>query len=369
MRRLWVFISLTVVLLATGAYSISLITTGTEGESLTAENFSDTDQGTDGTDNVTPPLSHPFSGRDADPNSPVLILKIDNSPGARPHTGLQAADLVYVEEIEGGYNRFVAVYSSNLPREVGPVRSARISDLDIVAQFGRAAFGYSGAQARLIPALKSANFIDVSGLTGPAGWVRSTQRVGPYDFMARPAGLLERAAQVGEVSTAKDIGLIFDETPMSSGWPATEVDVKYPASKVGFKWDVIEKSWQVLLDGETDIDTYTNKPIAASTVLIPIVRQSSSGYGDKWGGVTPKQETIGEGAVLVLRDGRAMWARWSRPSAEAGMQITKDGVTVPMAAGQIWFVLTDRATKITTSPSNSVSSTRVSATRVQPSND
>jgi hypothetical protein len=351
-------------MLVMGAYAVSLVTKS-EGETTLSTEVLDSDDSSVITEEPPAPRVHPFSGRDADPNSPVLILKIDNSPGARPHTGLQAADIVYVEEIEGGYNRFVAVYSSNLPREIGPVRSARITDIDIVAQFGRAAFGYSGAQSRLIPALKSGNFIDVSGLTGPAGWVRSPDRVGPYDFMARPAGLLERAAAIGEVSTARDIGLTFDESPMLGGWAVNEVEVKYPASKVGFKWDAAEKNWQVLLDGAPDIDTYTKKPVAASTVLVPIVEQSSTGFRDKWGGVTPKQETIGEGAVLVLRNGRAMWARWSRLSAEEGMRITKDGIPVPMASGQIWFVLTDRATKITPTPANIATADR-SVTAQQP---
>jgi hypothetical protein len=279
-----------------------------------------------------------------------LILKIDNSPDARPHTGLQAADLVYVEEIEGGYNRFVAVYSSNFPREVGPVRSARISDLDLIAQFGRPAFGYSGAQSRLIPELQSGDFIDVSGLTGPAGWVRDPNRVGPYDFMARPAGLLERAADIGEVSTAKEIGLTFNNESMVGGWGVTDVEVKYPATRIGFEWDSFEKGWVVLLDGETDVDTYTKKPVMASSVVLPIVQQSSSKFTDKWGGVTPKQETIGEGAALVLKDGEAMWARWSRPTAQDGIRVTKDGQDVALAPGQIWFVLTDRATKVLANP-------------------
>jgi len=351
MRRLWVFLSLTVVLVAMASYAVLMLTDSTN----LADIATDTNvENTENVDEVTGESQfHPFAGRDADPNSPVLILKIDNSPDARPHTGLQAADLVYVEEIEGGYNRFVAVYSSNFPREVGPVRSARISDLDLIAQFGRPAFGYSGAQSRLIPELKSADFIDVSGLTGPAGWVRDPNRVGPYDFMARPAGLLERAAAIGEVSSAKDIGLKFGETPMVGGWSVTDVEVKYPATRIGFEWDSIENGWVVLLDGEPDVDTYTKKPVVASSVVIPIVQQSSSGFTDKWGGITPKQETIGEGAALVLRDGKAMWARWSRQSAQEGIRITKDGQDVALAPGQIWFVLTNRATRVLANPPHS----------------
>jgi hypothetical protein len=347
MRRLWVFLSITVLLAAMGSYAVLML--GDSQESTQVASVEDTETVSNETP-VDEPQFHPFAGRDADPNSPVLILKIDNSPDARPHTGLQAADLVYVEEIEGGYNRFVAVYSSNFPREVGPVRSARISDLDLIAQFGRPAFGYSGAQSRLIPELQSGDFIDVSGLTGPAGWVRDPNRVGPYDFMARPAGLLERAADIGEVSTAKEIGLTFNNESMVGGWGVTDVEVKYPATRIGFEWDSFEKGWVVLLDGETDVDTYTKKPVMASSVVIPIVQQSSSNFTDKWGGVTPKQETIGEGAALVLKDGEAMWARWSRPTAQDGIRVTKDGQDVALAPGQIWFVLTDRATKVLANP-------------------
>jgi hypothetical protein len=347
MRRLWAFLSITVLLVAMGSYAVLML--GNSKESIQVASIGGTET-VSGETPVDEPQFHPLAGRDADPNSPVLILKIDNSPDARPHTGLQAADLVYVEEIEGGYNRFVAVYSSNFPREVGPVRSARISDLDLIAQFGRPAFGYSGAQSRLIPELQSGDFIDVSGLTGPAGWVRDPNRVGPYDFMARPASLLERAADIGEVSTAKEIGLTFSSESMMGGWGVTNVEVKYPATRIGFEWDSFEKGWVVLLDGEPDVDTYTKKPVVASSVVIPIVQQSSSNFTDKWGGVTPKQETIGEGAALVLKNGEAMWARWSRPTAQDGIRVTKDGQDVALAPGQIWFVLTDRATKVLANP-------------------
>jgi hypothetical protein len=168
--------------------------------------------------------------------------------------------------------------------------------------------------------------------------------------MARPAGLLERAADIGEVSTAKEIGLTFNNESMVGGWGVTDVEVKYPATRIGFEWDSFEKGWVVLLDGETDVDTYTKKPVMASSVVIPIVQQSSSNFTDKWGGVTPKQETIGEGAALVLKDGEAMWARWSRPTAQDGIRVTKDGQDVALAPGQIWFVLTDRATKVLANP-------------------
>ena len=70
----------------------------------------------------------------------MLAIKVDNTRAAQPHTGLQAADLVYVTEVEWDLTRFIAVYNSTIPDVIGPVRSARISDIDILAPFGKIAF-------------------------------------------------------------------------------------------------------------------------------------------------------------------------------------------------------------------------------------
>ncbi|MGA1329828.1 MAG: DUF3048 domain-containing protein, partial [Candidatus Nanopelagicales bacterium] len=95
----------------------------------------------------------PLSGRELGLNKPVLILKIDNVKQSRPHEGLAAADQIYVERIEGGYSRLVAVYATDIPASVGPIRSARPTDISILRQFGSPAFGYSGAQTKLLPLL------------------------------------------------------------------------------------------------------------------------------------------------------------------------------------------------------------------------
>ena len=75
----------------------------------------------------------------------VLTVKIDNLAPARPQTGLAGAGIVYVLPVEGGLSRFLAVFSSHVPPVIGPVRSAREDDLELLRQFGRPAFAYSGA--------------------------------------------------------------------------------------------------------------------------------------------------------------------------------------------------------------------------------
>src|SRR6516225_7952617 len=102
-----------------------------------------------------PPTSHqlrsPFTGEPVPSLNRVLAVKIDNIVHARPQTGLTRADIVYVLPVEGGLSRVLAIFSSHYPRVIGPVRSAREDDLELLRQFGRPAFAYSGATATLLP--------------------------------------------------------------------------------------------------------------------------------------------------------------------------------------------------------------------------
>jgi hypothetical protein len=92
----------------------------------------------------------PFTGEPMTAPAPVLAVKIDNIAQARPPTGLAGADIVYILPVEGGLSRILAVFSSGFPAVIGPVRSAREDDLELLAQFGRPAFAYSGATPHLL---------------------------------------------------------------------------------------------------------------------------------------------------------------------------------------------------------------------------
>jgi Protein of unknown function (DUF3048). len=106
-------------------------------------------------------LYSPFTGEPMTSLGPVLAVKIDNLAPARPQTGLAGADIVYVLPVEGGLSRFLAVYSSHVPPVIGPVRSAREDDLELLRQFGRPAFAYSGAQPQLLPVVERARTVDL----------------------------------------------------------------------------------------------------------------------------------------------------------------------------------------------------------------
>src|SRR5215469_16404214 len=103
---------------------------------------------------VCPKHVSPFTGDRIKWRKHVLVVKIDNIVFARPQTGLTKADIVYVLPVEGGLTRFFVVFSSRFPRVIGPVRSARVDDLELLHQFGRPAFAFSGAQNNELPIIE-----------------------------------------------------------------------------------------------------------------------------------------------------------------------------------------------------------------------
>jgi hypothetical protein len=289
-----------------------------------------------------PDGASPFSGRAGGAGKPVLVVKYDNTPNAQPHSGLKSADIVYIEEVEFGLTRIAAVFSSVLPRSVGPVRSARISDIDLVAQFGRPAFAYSGAQHKMRPVLAKASIYDVSGDKGPSGYYRDRNRPAPYNFFGVPSQLLARAPKA---SVSQDIGFVFSAEAPAGGKAVKSVTAKYPASQAKFVWNAKAKAFDVLLNKKPARATEGGNQ-HATTVVVQYVRQHDSGYGDKFGGKTPMLETVGTGKGWVLRDGRAYAVTWARSAAASGTTFTgADGQLVPFAAGQVWVVLVNNKTK------------------------
>ena len=289
-----------------------------------------------------PPGASPFSGLPGGEGKPVLAIKIDNTRPAQPHSGLRAADLVYVTEVEWDLTRFIAIFNSQIPDVIGPVRSARISDMDILVPFGKVAFSNSGAQSKLLPVIAAANLYDVSAEKAYSAFTNDPGRPSPVDHMADPRALLAAAP---DAESARDIGFVFSEEPPAGGTPVSTVTATWPSSEVSFTWDEEAGDFIVGLNGEESRST-EGGPQRAATVVLQSVEQSDSGYGDRYGGVTPFIQTVGKGAAIVLRDGRMWSVTWERPTLDDGTKfLLPDGTQMPFAIGQEWVVFLDKAMK------------------------
>jgi DUF3048 family protein len=282
----------------------------------------------------SPAAVHPFTGTHA-AAGPVLAVKIDNTRSAKPQYGLRSADIVYVEQVEGGLSRIMAVFSSKLPPRVGPVRSARISDLHLLAQFGRPAFAYSGVQGKMKPYVAKASLVDVSQDRSNTGYTRTGPHAAPYNLYGAPKGLLTRAHGA---SAAAGVGFRFGPAP-AGGRTTGSLTARYPAATLKFTWSSSAKRWLVTQDGRADVAGEGGR-LGAPTVVIQRARTTRSQFHDFLGNYTPLVRTVGSGRATVLRDGKAYDARWSRPAEKDGTTFTTAaGAPMTFATGQVWVVL------------------------------
>ncbi|MBW5424594.1 DUF3048 domain-containing protein [Streptomyces sp. BG9H] len=264
----------------------------------------------------------------------VLAVKIDNVRPARPHTGLDAADVVYAEQVEAGLSRLMAVYASRVPPVIGPVRSARETDLELLRQFDRPVLAFSGAQSKLLPLIAGAPVRALSPGEAPDdAYYRDDDKAAPHDLFVRPKAL-NVDPRAGALEST---GFRFGPRP-AGGTPETHRTVRFPSASFTFDWVEYEGRWRVAMDGER-ARTSDGKELGASTVVVQYVKVRHSRFHDRSGNVSPFTETVGEGTARVLRDGRAYEARWQRPSAEDGTEFTTpDGKRLPFAKGQVWVV-------------------------------
>jgi hypothetical protein len=286
---------------------------------------------------ATPQLRSPFTGEPVRSLNRVIAVKIDNIVYARPQTGLSHADIVYVLPVEGGLSRFMAVFSSGFPLVIGPVRSAREDDLELLRQFGRPAFAYSGATATLLPYIhQTARIVDLfDGIAG--GYFRSNSRIAPYNLYARTRQLLRQAPQA---SRAHDIGFRFGPPPRG-GRPARSASVSYPAAWFRFTWSAARRGWLVSMDGTPAVTTDAGR-LAPATVVIMHTTVRTSRFLE-YGKPPPYAESVGSGIALVLRDGKAWTTRWSRRSLDGGTTFTTAfGQRMTFSRGQVWIVLAYR---------------------------
>lgn len=279
------------------------------------------------------PLS-PLTGLPADPRAPVFAVKVDNTNKGRPWDGVEFADVVYVEPVEGGLSRLLTVFSSRLPTSVGPVRSARESDVELLSAYGQPALVYSGAAAEIAPIITRAPVVSTIPDDARDAFRRSDARSAPENLYV---DLRRLRGEVPEAAPARPIGFRFGPAP-PGGAPTGREDVRVGNAQVGATWDAGARRWTVLVEGRPVLFG-RGTPIQAATVIVQRVRTRPSAVRDVAGAVSPFAVTVGEGAAEILRDGRSFPARWSRPSSAAPTRFTGAGGDVPLAPGPVWVVL------------------------------
>lgn len=280
---------------------------------------------------------NPLTGMGKPPNGPVVAVKIDDTQAAYPQVGINQARITYIEQVEGGLTRLVAVYAGDYPDQVAPVRSVRASDTELLGQYGPIAVAFSGAAAGPLQTLHDSPLVDVSADARATDYVRLPDRAMPYDLAVGLSGLADSVPSAGGV---KDIGLTWDAKSPTGGAAASTVEAAVGSTPVGFRWDAGLGIW-VRTNGGTDMSDASGAPVGKPNVIVQYCEVSTD-YADVdvAGNPSAATKTVGSGKAELYRDGKRYDVTWKRPNAKAPTRfVDGNGKDVPLRPGGAWVVL------------------------------
>ena len=243
---------------------------------------------------------------------PVLAVKIDNYGAARPQWGLDQADAVLEVNVEG-VSRFVALFHSDLPPQLGPVRSARTGDLDLLTAMNRPVFAFSGANPGVTQWIASAAgsgvLVDFSAQHSPC-YSRSPDRAGPHNLLVDPACALATTTDAGPARPLWQIVATWVPAPPVTASADTTFTVPMDGVHVEWTWDAASGIYLRSQDGQPHV-AVSGARLAADNV----VELATSYVPSPVDARSPNAVTVGSGIAVVHRDGIAIPATWSRATA------------------------------------------------------
>lgn len=265
---------------------------------------------------------------------PALVVKIDNAtPAGGRHNGLGAADLVFEEIVEGNITRFAAVFHSRDSDPVGPIRSGRSQDVDLLTSLRNPLFAWSGGNPGVERAIRESTFIDLNPKHTPAYYrgpgsaphnlYSSTQRLWQEIPFGHPGAPPQQFTYLSE-------GEVFE------GDPVAGVDMRVGGVPVSWTWAPEEHAFVRSQRGRVHVDQQ-HGPIGATNVVLMVVEY----YPDPIDTRSPMAHTLGNGPAYIFSDGKAYEARWSRLTPDDPIRLQKVGTgeIVPINPGNTWIEL------------------------------
>jgi hypothetical protein len=293
------------------------------------------------TTTVAPPTT-PLTGM-PDPGGaslqrPLLSVKIENTPEARPQTGLDAADVVYEQVAEGGITRFIALFNSNIPATMGPIRSTRAMDADVIWPLG-GVFAYSGGIPQSVALVQhsTANAIDETA-AGNAMFRASCGQVpnpaqcrAPHNLFGRGPELVAKGGKPVPIPTLYQF---LGTGEAFAGDPVANFTVDFITGyRPTWTWDANSRTW-LRSYGLAPFKAASGAQISASNVIVQLV-----------GCCVPSPEAgsnivVGQGTALIFSDGKVTRGTWSRPTKEQVTQfLDANNQPVKMTPGKSWVEL------------------------------
>jgi hypothetical protein len=249
----------------------------------------------------------------------VIAVKVDDTAPGRPSLGLEKADVIYIEEVEGGLTRMVAVFASAKPK-VRAVRSIRSSDPELLGQYGKITVVATGGGGNSLRDLDRSNLHSSIFDRGQVGFFRDRTRRGPYNVVSDLA-VVSAAIKADGV---RNVGFTWatDDPRLSGAKAAATVSTRVGSTGVNFIWDAKLANYVRTVNGQRLLAA-GGAPIAKANVLVQFcqVKEDHSDV-DVNGNPSAFTKSVGSGRVVLFRNGKRIEGRWSRPSIDAPTTFT-----------------------------------------------
>ncbi|WP_225752925.1 DUF3048 domain-containing protein [Actinotalea sp. Marseille-Q4924] len=275
-------------------------------------------------------------------NRPAVAVKVENTTVARPQSGLEAADVVWETIVEFEVSRLVAVYHSQVPEEVGPIRSVRPMDPLIVAPL-RGLLAYSGGQPGILAEVRGSGVQSISHDQGAPGMYRVGFRSAPHNVYGTMSRWLEIADAEHSAPPAEQFAFALRPelaTATASGSPASTLSFSLSAqSRPSWSWDGASGTW-LRSEGSAPATSASGGRLSAVNVVSVTAPHPNSPFGAQGGAPVPTYGLVGEGEAVVATGGRTVPAIWRKAAADAPLQLfAADGSPVLLAPGNTWVEL------------------------------
>jgi hypothetical protein len=261
----------------------------------------------------------------------ALTIKIDNTPEAHPQIGINEADVVYEEIVEGGITRLAAIFNSNLPTVVGPVRSVRRTDRQIVYPIG-GIFAFSGGAQYAVSSIETApvKLFDQSNAGG--AMFRDPKRPPPHNLFANAVALMKMG---GKVHTPPALFTYISRAKPAVGAPVGSFSVNFEAGyAVSYQWDPAIHRWLRSIFGAPDVEADGARVTPANVVVMSVNYIGGVGVEGSYA------ELVGSGPVEIFSDGRLQKGKWFRRNIRLTTAYrTASGKVIDLRPGQTFVEL------------------------------
>lgn len=286
---------------------------------------SDTTSGTPEQPPAWPLTNLAAADSSVDVDGPVVALKVDNAPDALPQTGLQAADIVVEEPVEGGVTRLAVFFHSEIGGVTGPVRSLRASDIGIVKP-AEAVLAASGGAPPVLDEVQQAGI--ATRLDGSApGFSRDPARVAPHNLFVDVGELYDDLDAPGPPGPYFSFA---DAADLPEGEPAEAVVLTFSPAQTT-RLDETGDGWQRVLD--------TPDGFSADTVIALTVEQGTADYLDPSGAPVPINLTEGTGTGWLAHDGQVIEIEWSKESSGDPWTFSSGEESIGVPPGRTYLAL------------------------------